>query len=230
MTVTTRLALLNILEDSVEEKDRLRDTQRAVLNILEDLDLEKAKIEDANTELRAEVAERSRAEQALQSRTDDLANSNADLEQFAYVASHDLSEPLRAISGPISLLARRYQGQLDAEADEYIGFVVDGCQRMQAIIDGLLAYSRVGRFEADGGVGRLQHVARRRSLAWLAPTIDATDAEVSVGELPMVFAEKTQLSEVFLNLISNALKFVAPDGSLASPSGRTSRRARGVSV
>ncbi len=210
MTGTTRLALLNILEDSVEEKEHLRDIQRAVLNMLEDLDLEKAKIEAANAELRQEVADRTRTEAMLQRRTDDLASSNADLEQFAYVASHDLSEPLRAISGPISLLARRYEGQLGADADEFIGFAVDGCERMQAIIDGLLAYSRVGRLEvAESSVDCNVLVAT--IVAWLAPTIEATGAEISVGELPVVFAERTQLGEIFLNLLSNALKFVAPD-------------------
>jgi len=202
-------ALLNILEDSNAEQARLQETHRAVLNMLEDLDLEKAKVDGANAELRAEVTERKRTERMLQIRTDDLASSNAELEQFAYVASHDLSEPLRAISGPIQLLARRYEGQLGEEADEYIGFAVDGCQRMQDIINGLLGYSRVGRVE--GVLAPVDcNLVVRAALSGLASVIKETGADVSVGELPTVRADVTQLSLVFQNLISNALKFVAP--------------------
>jgi PAS domain S-box-containing protein len=138
----------------------------------------------------------------------DLARSNEDLAQFAYVASHDLSEPLRAISGPLSLLANRYKDQLDEDAETFIGFAVDGCQRMQSIINELLAYSRIGRVE-----GPLENVNCNELLATvlagLAPTIDETGGQVVVGELPVVIAEPTQLSQVFQNLVSNGLKFVA---------------------
>jgi PAS domain S-box-containing protein len=139
----------------------------------------------------------------------DLARSNEDLAQFAYVASHDLSEPLRAISGPLSLLAHRYKDQLDEDAETFIGFAVDGCQRMQSIINELLAYSRIGRVE-----GPLESVNCNELLATvltgLAPTIDETGGRVIVEELPVVMAESTQLSQVFQNLVSNGLKFVAP--------------------
>jgi len=195
-----------------KERGRATEVRRALMNILDDLDVKNAKFEAVNAELRAEVAERTRSERILQQQSDDLARSNADLEQFAYVASHDLSEPLRAISGPITLLARRYEGQLDADADEYIGFAVDGCLRMQAIIDGLLAYSRVGRLE-----GTLESVdcnaLLETVLGWLAPAIEASGANVRVGELPVILADKTQLGQVFLNLLSNAVKFVAPGTS-----------------
>ena len=203
-TAAIQCALFNVLEDLVDEKVQLQDAQLAVLDILEDLDLERA---DTFADLRVEVAERKRAERILQRRTEDLAESNADLEQFAYIASHDLSEPLRAISGPISLLARRYEGRLDSETDEYIAFAVDGCQRMQAIIDGLLAYARVGRVE-PAYVSVDCNALLEMVLSWLAPTIAATGAEISIGDLPVVVAERTQLGQVFLNLLSNALKFV----------------------
>jgi light-regulated signal transduction histidine kinase (bacteriophytochrome) len=200
-------ALLNLLEDAVDEQARL--PQYAVLDMLEHLDLENARIDQANAELRAEVAERKRTEQLLRLLTDDLASSNTHLEQFAYAASHDLSEPLRAISGPISLLARRYEGQLGDDADQYIGFAVEGCQRMQAIINGLLTYARVGEFEGAMAPVDCNHIVRA-ALAGLASVVDETDADVLIGELPTVRADVTQLSLVFQNLISNALKFVAP--------------------
>jgi light-regulated signal transduction histidine kinase (bacteriophytochrome) len=139
-----------------------------------------------------------------------LERSNSDLEEFAYIASHDLSEPLRAISGMVSLLARRYEGQLDADADEFIGFAVDGCQRLRRMIDDLLAFSRAGRVDltiTDVALGDL--VAA--SLRALAPQVTATGATVDVGELPILRADATQLAQVVQNLLSNAMKFHQPD-------------------
>jgi PAS domain S-box-containing protein len=103
----------------------------------------------AERERARHAIELERANAALARSNAALARSNAELEQFVYAASHDLSEPLRAISRPLALLARRYHGRLDEQADEFIGFAVDGCQRMQNLIDGLLAFSRVGRLEGD---------------------------------------------------------------------------------
>ncbi len=156
----------------------------------------------------------------------ELARSNADLEQFAYVASHDLSEPLRAISGPISLVAHRYRGQLDEDADQFIDFAVDGCARMQAMITDLLTYSRVGRLEAE-----MEPVDCRRVvdavITALGPSIAEACATVDVGDLPVVIAERSQLTLVFQNLISNALKFVRP-GVAPHVEVAAERRAREV--
>ena len=165
-------------------------------------------------ELNRDITARKQAELArrafeLENLNRELARSNAELEQFAYVASHDLSEPLRAISGPISLVARRYQGQLDEEADQFIAFAVDGCRRMQSLIDGLLAFSRVGRLERDVGPTDA-NVVLDNVLAALAPSIEETGAAVTVERLPVVLAEPGQLGQVFQNLIANAIKFVAP--------------------
>jgi PAS domain S-box-containing protein len=137
----------------------------------------------------------------------ELARSNDELAQFAYVASHDLAEPLRAISGPLSMVARRYQGELDEEAHQFIGFAVDGCRRMQSLIDGLLVMSRVGRLEGDTGPTDSAAVVRS-VLTSLGPTIDQTGTAVEVGDLPMVLAEPEQLGRVVQNLISNGIKFV----------------------
>jgi len=198
----TERAMFNILDGFQSDRSLSDDMQKAMLNILEDFDVERVKVDRMNAELQREVIERKNAEESY-------ARSNADLEQFAYVASHDLSEPLRAISGPISLVARRYEGKLDPESDQFIAFAVDGCQRMQAIIEGLLAYSRVGRLEAPFEPVDC-NMLLATVLGWLAPVIDAAGGEVSVGDLPMVIGDGTQLSQVFLNLISNAVKFVAP--------------------
>lgn len=172
-------------------------------------------VQRANAQRWLAEAETLRAEAAaaaaeLQMTSVNLDRSNAELEQFAYFASHDLSEPLRAIVGPISLLARRYHGQLDEEADQFIGFVVDGCRRMQDLIDGVLALSRAGL--VDGDISPVDcNVVVSNVLVSLASTIEQGRATVTVDRLPVVWGEPNQLSLVFQNLIANALKFVAVD-------------------
>jgi PAS domain S-box-containing protein len=153
-----------------------------------------------------DVTERHRSERQLRQRTEELARSNRDLEQFAYVASHDLQEPLRAVAGPLQLLQRRYEGQLDARADEFIGHAVDGATRMQALIDDLLSYSRVGRLEDPKQSVSAEH-ALQSALKNLAVVIQETQAEITHDELPMVQAISTQLTLLFQNLIGNAIKF-----------------------
>jgi PAS domain S-box-containing protein len=159
------------------------------------------------TSLKRDEAELLRRASALERANIQLTRSNEELEQFAYVASHDLSEPLRAISGPISLLARRYRDQLDAEADQFIEFAVDGCRRMQSIIDDLLALSRAGR--VDGELQAVDcNVLVGNVVAGLGARIAETGAIVRVEPLPTVVSQPTQLGQVFQNLISNALKFI----------------------
>lgn len=140
----------------------------------------------------------------------ELERSNTDLAQFAYVASHDLSEPLRMVSSYVGLLASRYAGQLDADADEFIGYAVDGANRMKALIDDLLAYSRSG---VDVAVRRQVDCDSlvRLAVADLEQAIGGSGASIEVGELPVVEGDPGQLSQLFQNLLSNALKFVAPD-------------------
>lgn len=139
----------------------------------------------------------------------ELERSNSDLAQFAYVASHDLSEPLRMVSSYVQLLADRYRGQLDADADDFIAFAVDGAGRMKVLIDDLLAYSRAG-------TGVLVHrpvdcaLLVRSALADLDRVIVESGAVVNVDELPVVEGDPGQLAILLQNLLSNALKFVAP--------------------
>ena len=134
-----------------------------------------------------------------------LARSNAELAQFAYMASHDLSEPLRMVSSYLGLLRRRYGGRLDSDADEFIDYAVDGAARMRALIDGLLEYSQAGRGEEPERV-ELASIAGDvlRSLA--AAVVEAA-AEIEIGDLPAVMGDRAQIEQVLQNLVANALKF-----------------------
>jgi PAS domain S-box-containing protein len=135
-----------------------------------------------------------------------LERSNAELRQFAYVASHDLSEPLRMVTSYLQLLRRRYgDGQLGADADEFISHAVDGAVRMRALIEDLLSYSRAGRSVEPRAVDCEDLVAS--VLTDLAPAIDDAGARIEVGELPTVLGDRIQLRQVFQNLLANALKF-----------------------
>jgi PAS domain S-box-containing protein len=158
-----------------------------------------------------DVTERKRGEAALRAHGEALARSNAELEQFAYVASHDLQEPLRMVASYTQLLARRYQGKLDPQADTYIRFAVDGAQRMQALINDLLALSRVGTQERP-----LRPVDMTRVMAnvltWLGGALEESGGTVEVeGTLPTVLGDGGQLEQLFQNLVTNALKFRRPD-------------------
>lgn len=139
-------------------------------------------------------------------RDEELRRSNSDLEQFAYVASHDLQEPLRMVANYTELLAQRYRGKLDERADKYLHYASDGARRMQSLVGDLLAYSRVGSqgkpFVPVDTNETVKHVARSLSAA-----LEESGATLDVGELPVVLADPTQLHQLFQNLIANALKF-----------------------
>jgi signal transduction histidine kinase len=154
----------------------------------------------------AELSAVRAANATLEARTDDLQRSNSELEQFAYVASHDLQEPLRKVASFCQLLQRRYAGRLDAKADEYIEHAVDGAKRMQALINDLLAFSRVGR-TAQQREPVSCGLLLAQAWANLAAEVRRTHATIEQGELPVVLGEATLLTAVFQNLLSNALKF-----------------------
>jgi signal transduction histidine kinase len=158
----------------------------------------------------AELSELQAANAALEARTEDLQRSNSELEQFAYVASHDLQEPLRKVASFCQLLQRRYAGRLDAKADEYIDHAVDGAKRMQALINDLLAFSRVGR-TAQRREPVSCAVLLAQAWANLAADVRRTQATIEVGELPVVLGEASLLTAVFQNLLNNALKFRADE-------------------
>ena len=153
-----------------------------------------------------ELSASNEANAVLQAHATELQRSNAELEQFAYVASHDLQEPLRKVASFTQLLQRRYAGKLDARADQYIEFAVDGARRMQALINDLLAYSRVGRSDREPALVS-SDAALTQARANLAEQIEQTGATLEIGHLPLVLAELPLLIAVFQNLLSNALKF-----------------------
>ena len=183
-------------------------------------------VEPGFTDRRDEIGSLSRAMttmvRSLTKQSDELKRSNADLEQFAYVASHDLQEPLRMVSGFTGLLKRRYSGKLDADADEYIDFAVGGANRMQSLINDLLSFSRVGREELAAKPVNTQ-IALDQALANLQSAIEDRSALVSSSQLPTVWADHGMLVRLFQNLISNALKFC----KAARPIVRIQAEARG---
>ena len=156
--------------------------------------------------LSKEMSQRKKAEKQLEKTVAELQRSNAELQQFANVASHDLQEPLRMVASYVQLLERRYKGKLDADADDFINFAVDGATRMQVLINDLLAYSRVSTrgkyFEPTDSSAVL-----KQAVANLQVAIEEGGAEVTCDALPTVMADATQLGQVFQNLMGNGIKF-----------------------
>lgn len=159
-----------------------------------------------NRLLQKEIAARSAAEDVLARQTKELARSNTELEQLAYVASHDLQEPLRMITSYLQLLDQRYTNRIDADASEFIAFAVDGAKRMQTLIDDLLTYSRLGsRAKLLQPTSCADVVSD--ALRYLSAAIEKSGANVVCGNLPTVMGDATQLTQLFQNLIANAIKF-----------------------
>ena len=153
-----------------------------------------------------DITERKRVERVLEKKTQELARSNKDLEQFAYVASHDLQEPLRMVTSYVQLLAKRYESKLDSDAKEFIDFAVDGAVRMRKLINDLLTYSRVGTQGKELSPTDSEAVLAQ-SVNDLKVTIEENGALVTHDPLPTVMADSPQLEQLFQNLIGNAIKF-----------------------
>ena len=177
--------------------------------LADDVDGMRRKIAAELSEVRTARSQVEWVNDQLKVQAEELTRSNRDLEQFAYVASHDLQEPLRKVASFCQLLQRRYAGQLDERADQYIAFAVDGAQRMQRLINDLLAFSRIGRLTAG-----FTDVDLNRVLGEVKSQLEARagdDAEIVWDDLPTVEGEEPLLTTLFVNLIGNSLKFRRPD-------------------
>lgn len=152
------------------------------------------------------LSQRKVVEARLEKQAEELRQSNADLQRYAYVASHDLQEPLRMVTMFMQLVADRHRGKLDAETDEFIGYAVDGAVRMRQLITDLLAYSRVGSAAQDATAIDCREVLRS-TLLNLDVLCRERDAIVTYDSLPLVTADRSHLLQLFQNLISNAIKF-----------------------
>ena len=163
-------------------------------------------VAERTASMEIEIDVRKKAETAVRKNAEDLDRSNKDLEQFAYVASHDLQEPLRAVAGFMGLLKKQYSDALDAEAKEYIDFAVDGAVRMQTLIHDLLAFSRVGTKGGAFSPFPMKN-AVDAALVNLHAAIAESGAHVEYGDLPVVSADPSQMTQLLQNLIGNAVKF-----------------------
>ncbi len=195
----------------VTERKRAEAALLTAYNELDDRVKERtADLVEANRSLEREITGHKATASALEERSRELARSNEELQQFAYIASHDLQEPLRAISGFTELLERRYKGELDERADRYINFIVDGTRQMQQVIQDLLAYSRVQTKAHEFDLIDTNR-ALDQALLNLRVSIRDRHAHVAVEDrLPEIFADGIQITQVFQNLIGNALKFQKP--------------------
>ncbi|WFE23261.1 CHASE3 domain-containing protein [Solwaraspora sp. WMMD937] len=174
-----------------------------------DVDGMRRKIAADLAEVRQAREQVERVNGQLQKQAEELVRSNRDLEQFAYVASHDLQEPLRKVASFCQLLQRRYAGQLDARADQYIAFAVDGAQRMQRLINDLLAFSRIGRMTSGFSDVDLNKVMTEVA-AQTEASREYADGELTWSQLPVISGEEPLLTNLLVNLVSNAFKFRQP--------------------
>jgi light-regulated signal transduction histidine kinase (bacteriophytochrome) len=212
------MALTIELEQRVEERtsellnahEELNRTNSELMHLTLDLEdrvaQRTAELLQTNKTLQDQIAERKQGDQRLQKTLEDLQRSNEELEQFAYVASHDLQEPLRMVSSYTQLLERRYKDKLDKDAQDFINFAVAGANRMQQLIIDLLDYSRVTRKGKKFERVDMQSVVGQ-VFANLQQRIEESHAIITQDDLPVIEADESQIMRLFQNLIENALKF-----------------------
>jgi PAS domain S-box-containing protein len=192
------------------QKARLHEesqqAQAALKEKAAELTRSNADLQQSTQEVKSAKEKLERVNSVLTVQAAELARSNTELEQFAYVASHDLQEPLRMVASYVQLLARRYKGKLDSEAEEFIGFAVDGSKRMQDLIQALLAYSRIGTKGRQFAPTNCE-VVLQNALKNLQIAIEDSQARVTHDPLPTVQGDSIQLGQLFQNLIGNAIKF-----------------------
>jgi light-regulated signal transduction histidine kinase (bacteriophytochrome) len=187
----------NELESTVARRTReLNQTNILLENELEERKIAEDKLKESEKELKSMIGE--------------LKRSNDELQQFAYITSHDLQEPLRTISSFTQLLERRYKDQMDSNADEFIEYIVDATQRMQDLIKDLLEYSRVTTRGKEFKLVNTEEILQK-TISNLCAAIEESDAEVSYEKLPEIMADGGQIGQLFQNLISNAIKFKKSD-------------------
>jgi PAS domain S-box-containing protein len=211
-------AVLVRTETSRGERETIRNDAQLLRKNGERVDIEVniSTIEDASGQpaefliVARDVTERKRMEQQLDDTLADLKRSNAELEQFAYIASHDLQEPLRMITSYMQIIEEDYKGKLDADADQYIAFTVEGAKRMQTLIDDLLAYSRVGT-RGEPFIPTSMNSVLSKAIANLEVAIEESHAVVTHDQLPTVLGDESQLIQLFQNLLGNAIKFRGDD-------------------
>jgi len=202
----TQRAVMNILDDSTEEKAQLAETQKAALNILEDFDVEKKKVEQVNIDLRNEITERSRAEQALRRATASAEAANRELEAFSYSVAHDLRAPLRSIDGFSQALEEDYADSLNDEAVRYLKHVRDAAQQMGELIDDLLNLSRVTRAELRRENVKLSEIAES-VISRLQESQPDRRVHVTIANDLTASADPKLVEVVLTNLLANAWKF-----------------------
>ena len=203
MRVTTMVSTVHTALRSRERQYQARD-------YLEEREQSARQIHTLNAQLEDKVLERTKelenSNKVLMQRSEELVRINAELERFAYISAHDLQEPLRTVSSFVGLLVKRYKGQLDSDADDFIDYILDGTERMKQLIRDLLKYSRLG-----GRQMKLEQVdcnaIASQAVGALKSAIDQTGATVQTDMLPLVRGDPSQFGLVFQNLVANALKF-----------------------
>lgn len=233
---STQRATFNILDDFEEEKRRLEATQRATFNILEDFDSQRVVAEQSQRatlnileDLNLEKARVETAEKQLATRAEELSRSNADLDRFAHVVSHDLQEPLRTITGYLQLLERETSGKLDPEAARFLTNALDGSARLKRMIVDILSFSRTGSATLRAERVELNEVFTT-TVASLRQQIEESGGSVTTDPLPAVQGDRNLLTQVLQNLISNGLKFHARDPPRVHVSARRDPRSWIISV
>jgi signal transduction histidine kinase len=190
---------------AINQKDEIGRLSRSFEKMTRDL----KSITTSRDELNKEIDIRKKAETALLKTAEDLARSNKDLEQFAYVASHDLQEPLRAVAGFMGLLKKQFGDAMNETAKEYMDFAVEGAERMQRLIDDLLSYSRVGTRGRKFAIFPMKD-AFDNAIKNLKIAIDEANATVTCGDMPEIYGDASQMTQLLQNLIGNAIKFHGP--------------------